>query len=56
LTAVAQFHSRNHIRGEIKPENLIVIDSVALKLTDSGLAEIINPGTALKGQKGISKD
>jgi serine/threonine protein kinase len=55
LTAVSQLHQRNIVHHDIKLENLIVLESGAVKLADFGLAEIVNDGKTLRARKGTYK-
>jgi serine/threonine protein kinase len=53
LTAIAHLHERNVVHRDIKLENLICVETGAVKLADFGLAEIVNPGGKLKSRKGF---
>jgi serine/threonine protein kinase len=55
LLAVSQLHQKNIAHRDIKLENLIVLESGEVKLTDFGLAEVINGGKKLSARKGTFK-
>jgi serine/threonine-protein kinase len=46
---------KNIVHRDIKLENLIVLESGAVKLTDFGLARVVNGGQKLNARKGTCK-
>jgi serine/threonine protein kinase len=53
FTAVSRLHEHHIVHRDIKLENLIVVDSGAVKLADFGLAEVLPPGAKLRSRRGF---